>query len=95
MRLEPFRVTLAFTNSVSHDASTAAVRIPFQSAELSSVSQAERSRLIEPLQKIRKQVFRYLQEFRDRLSESTQRVFFGVPLRTAEVENRDPRAGNT
>jgi GTP-binding protein EngB required for normal cell division len=55
------------------------------SAELSRVSLAERSALVEPLQKTRRQVLRYLQEFRDRLSESTLGAF-GIPLRTAEVE---------
>jgi GTP-binding protein EngB required for normal cell division len=55
------------------------------SAELTRVSLAERSPLIEPLQKTRRQVLRYLQEFRDRLSESTLRAF-GIPLRTTEVE---------
>lgn len=62
------------------------------SGELTRVSLAERARLIEPLQETRRQVFRYLQEFRDRLSESTLRAF-GIPLRTAEVEIeiREPR----
>jgi GTP-binding protein EngB required for normal cell division len=46
---------------------------------------AEHSRVIEPLQKTKRQVFRYLQEFRDRMSESTLRAF-GIPLRTTEVE---------
>jgi GTP-binding protein EngB required for normal cell division len=55
------------------------------SAELTRVSLAERSPLIEPLQKTRRQVLRYLQEFRDRLSQSTLRAF-GIPLRTSEVE---------
>jgi hypothetical protein len=62
------------------------------SAELTRVSLAERSPLMEPLQKTRRQVLRYLQEFRDRLSESTLRAF-GIPLRTSEVEIEvhDPR----
>jgi GTP-binding protein EngB required for normal cell division len=55
------------------------------SGELTRVSLAESLRLIEPLQKTRRQVLRYLQEFRDRLSESSQRAF-GIPLRTTEVE---------
>jgi GTP-binding protein EngB required for normal cell division len=55
------------------------------SAELTRVSLAERSPLIEPLEKTRRQVLRYLQEFRDRLCESTLRAF-GIPLRTTEVE---------
>jgi hypothetical protein len=52
---------------------------------LASVSAAERSRLSEPLQRTAKQVFRILQDFRNRLSDSTMRAF-GVPLRTTEVE---------
>jgi hypothetical protein len=40
---------------------------------------------MEPLRKTRRQVLRYLQEFRDRLSESTLRAF-SIPLRTTEVE---------
>jgi GTP-binding protein EngB required for normal cell division len=55
------------------------------SAELTRLSLAERSQLIEPLQNTRRQVLRYLQEFRDRLSESAVRAF-GTPLRTTEVE---------
>jgi uncharacterized protein (DUF1810 family) len=55
------------------------------SGELARVSLAERSRLIEPIQKARRQLLRYLQEFRDRLSESTLRAF-GIPLRTTELE---------
>ena len=55
------------------------------SRELSQVSLAERSKLVEPLHRTSQQVFRYLQEFRDRLSERTSKAF-GVPLRTTEVE---------
>ena len=55
------------------------------SVELARISLAEHSRIIEPLQKTKRQVFRYLQEFRDRLSEGTLRAF-GIPLRTTEVE---------
>jgi GTP-binding protein EngB required for normal cell division len=55
------------------------------SRELSQISLAERSKLIEPIQRTSRQVFRYLQEFRDRLSERTSRAF-GVPLHTTEVE---------
>jgi GTP-binding protein EngB required for normal cell division len=63
------------------------------SGELSRVSLVERSGLTQPLQKTRKQLARYLQEFRDRLSEGTLRAF-GVPLRTTEVEMeiREPLA---
>jgi GTP-binding protein EngB required for normal cell division len=62
------------------------------SRELTRVSDSERAKLIEPLQKTVKQVFRYLQEFRDRLSERTSTAF-GVPLRTTEVdiEIQEPR----
>jgi GTPase Era involved in 16S rRNA processing len=62
------------------------------SGELTRVSLAESSRLCEPLEKTRTQVLRYLQEFRDRLSEGTQRAF-GIPLRTTEVkiEIQEPR----
>ena len=45
----------------------------------------ERARLLEPLQKTKTQVLRYLQDFRNRLSEGTLRAF-GIPLRTTEVE---------
>ena len=62
------------------------------SRELSQISLAERSKLIEPLHRTSKQVFRYLQEFRDRLSDRTSKAL-GVPLRTAEVaiEIQEPR----
>jgi hypothetical protein len=53
--------------------------------ELSAVSAGERSALLAPLGQVRKQAHRALQQFRDRLSDSTQRVF-GVPLRTTETE---------
>ncbi len=55
------------------------------SRELSQISLAERPKLIEPLHRTSKQIFRYLQEFRDRLSGRTSKAF-GVPLRTTEVE---------
>jgi GTP-binding protein EngB required for normal cell division len=62
------------------------------SRELIQVSHAERSKLIEPLHRTAAQVLRYLQEFRDRLSDRTSRAF-GVPLRTTEVdiEIQEPR----
>jgi len=53
--------------------------------ELAAVSLGERSALLAPLHKVKKQVHRALQQFRDRLSDSTLRVF-GVPLRTTETE---------
>ena len=40
---------------------------------------------LTPLRKVRKQAFRALQQFRDRLSDRTMRAF-GVPLRTTETE---------
>ena len=55
------------------------------SRELTQVSHAERSKLMEPLQRTAQQIFRYLQDFRNRLSERTARAF-GVPLNTTEVE---------
>jgi GTP-binding protein EngB required for normal cell division len=51
---------------------------------LAMVSAAERSRISEPLQRTAKQIFRILQDFRDRLSDGTMKAF-GVPLRTTEV----------
>ena len=53
--------------------------------ELAAVSVRERSALLAPLDQVRKQAHRALQQFRDRLSDSTLRVF-GVPLRTTETE---------
>ena len=63
------------------------------SAELTRVSGEERSRLVAPLQKTKTQVLRYLQDFRNRLSEGTLQAF-GIPLRTTEVEMefQEPRA---
>ena len=55
------------------------------SREMCQISLAERSNLIEPLHRTSKQVLRYLQAFRDRLSDRTVRAF-GAPLRTTEVE---------
>ena len=55
------------------------------SRELSQISLAERSQLMEPLHRTSARVFRVLQEFRDRLSDRTSRTF-GVPLRTQEIE---------
>src|ERR1039458_978750 len=53
--------------------------------ELTVLSIRERSSFLAPLNKVRKQAFRALQQFRDRLSERTLRAF-GVPLRTTEAE---------
>jgi GTP-binding protein EngB required for normal cell division len=60
---------------------------------LAEASENERSRLVEPLERISNQVVRNLQNFRDRLSDGVVRAF-GVPLRTAEVhiEVREPEA---
>jgi GTP-binding protein EngB required for normal cell division len=53
--------------------------------ELTALSIRERSSFLAPLHKVRKQVFRTLQQFRDRLSDRTMGAF-GVPLRTTETE---------
>ena len=53
--------------------------------ELTVLSIRERSSFLAPLHKARKQAFRALQQFRDRLSDRTLRAF-GVPLRTTETE---------
>jgi GTP-binding protein EngB required for normal cell division len=53
--------------------------------ELTALSIRERSSFLAPLDRVRKQAFRALQQFRDRLSDRTVRAF-GVPLRTAETE---------
>ena len=53
--------------------------------QLNVISIRERCSFLEPLHKVRKQAFRTLQQFRDRLSERTMHAF-GVPLRTAEAE---------
>jgi GTP-binding protein EngB required for normal cell division len=55
------------------------------SRELMGISTIERASLVAPLDKLKKQVFRSLQNFRDRLSDRTERAF-GVPLRTTESE---------
>jgi len=53
--------------------------------ELTALSDRHRDSLLEPLRQVRKQTFRMLQQFRDRLSDSSMRAF-GVPLRTTETE---------
>ncbi|MGO9231230.1 MAG: dynamin family protein [Bryobacteraceae bacterium] len=53
--------------------------------ELAVLSVRERSSFLAPLHKVRKQAFRALQQFRDRMSDRTMRAF-GVPLRTTETE---------
>jgi GTP-binding protein EngB required for normal cell division len=53
--------------------------------ELIEISIRERGELIAPLDKLKNQIFRSLQNFRDRLSDQTYRAF-GVPLRTSESE---------
>jgi len=53
--------------------------------ELTVLSVRERNSLLAPLHRVRKQAFRALQQFRDRLSDRTMRAF-GVPLRTTETE---------
>ncbi|MGO9255584.1 MAG: dynamin family protein [Bryobacteraceae bacterium] len=52
---------------------------------LAVLSIRERGAFLAPLHKVRKQAFRALQQFRDRLSDRTMRAF-GVPLRTTETE---------
>jgi hypothetical protein len=52
--------------------------------ELTGLSIRERTSFLEPLHQVRKQAFRALQQFRDRLSDRTMQVF-GVPLRTTET----------
>jgi GTP-binding protein EngB required for normal cell division len=63
-------------------------------SELALVSDAEREHLIAPLAKLKQQIFRSLQTFRDQLSERCVRAF-GIPLRTTEaamklIEPRTP-----
>lgn len=53
--------------------------------ELMRTSSVERNAVVAPLDKLKKQVFRSLQNFRDRLSDRTESAF-GVPLRTTESE---------
>jgi hypothetical protein len=54
-------------------------------SELLATSSEERLEALLPLQRLRKEVFRTLQHFRDRLSDRTERAF-GLPLRTTEPE---------
>ncbi len=54
------------------------------SGELTALSLAERSSFLAPLQNVRRQAFRELQHFRDRLADRTEQAF-GVPLRTTET----------
>jgi len=63
------------------------------SKELMRISSVERVALVSPLNKLKKQVFRSLQNFRDRMSDRTERAF-GVPLRTteSEIEVEEPRS---
>jgi GTP-binding protein EngB required for normal cell division len=53
--------------------------------ELTALSLKERNAFLAPLHNVRRQAFRELQQFRDRLSGRTERAF-GVPLRTTETE---------
>jgi hypothetical protein len=53
--------------------------------ELAALSVRHRDSFLEPWHAVRNQTFRSLQQFRDRLSDSTMRGF-GVPLRTTETE---------
>jgi GTP-binding protein EngB required for normal cell division len=53
--------------------------------QLTALSIRERSSFLAPLRDVRRQAFRTLQQFRDRLSDGAMRAF-GVPLRTTEAE---------
>jgi GTP-binding protein EngB required for normal cell division len=53
--------------------------------ELTALSVRERDLFLQPWDTVRKQTYRALQQFRDRLSDSTMKGF-GVPLRTTETE---------
>jgi GTP-binding protein EngB required for normal cell division len=53
--------------------------------ELAALSIRERGSFLAPLHQVRKQAFRALQQFRDRLSDGAERAF-GAPLRTTETE---------
>lgn len=53
--------------------------------ELAAISSGERKNLLAPLDKVKRQMFRSLQDFRDRLSDQSMRAF-GVPLRTTEPD---------
>jgi GTP-binding protein EngB required for normal cell division len=53
--------------------------------ELTALSMRERTSFLAPLHNVQKQVFRTLQQFRDRLSDRAMRAF-DVPLRTTETE---------
>lgn len=55
--------------------------------ELMIVSQDQRQLLVEPLEHVKDQIFRRLQNFRERFSDKTEQLF-GVPLRTTETEIR-------
>jgi len=60
---------------------------------MTALSTAGRAEFLAPPEKLKRQVFRALQNFRDQLSERTTRAF-GVPLRTTETEIQveEPRA---
>jgi GTP-binding protein EngB required for normal cell division len=53
--------------------------------ELIEISVKEHTELLAPLEKLKQQIFRSLQNFRDRLSDQAYRAF-GMPLRTSESE---------
>jgi GTP-binding protein EngB required for normal cell division len=57
------------------------------SDQLMEVSVRERQQFLAPLDKVQKQAFRALQQYRDRLSERTLSAY-GLPLRTTETEIR-------
>lgn len=53
--------------------------------EMMSISAKEQTELLIPLERLRRQVFRSLQNFRDRLSDRSERAF-GVSLPTSESD---------
>jgi GTP-binding protein EngB required for normal cell division len=55
--------------------------------ELMIVSQDQRQLLVEPLEHVKNQIFRRLQNFREQFSDKTEQLF-GIPLRTTETEIR-------
>jgi GTP-binding protein EngB required for normal cell division len=63
--------------------------------ELTAFSDRHRDSLLEPLREVRERTFRVLQQFRDKLSDSTMRGF-GIALRTTEtgIGGAEPKTPN-
>ncbi len=61
--------------------------------EMASLSSKHREELVQPIQRVSRQLAQSLQDFRNRLSERTLQAL-GVPLRTSEMELHveDPRS---